>query len=195
MTMITGSYLEPNGDTSTGSVTFTLVPAARDTAGNQRVPSQVRVLLDDTGSFSVDLIPDKDLVDVDGEAQYEVWEQIGRLERKWMLAVRDDDPIDLPSRYPGDVLSPAAVIPVGGPQGPPGRDGSDGADSTVPGPPGATGPKGPAGDEGPEGPPGPAWSGAHRELGGLSADDHLQYLTSSRGDIRYYTKSEAVYYV
>lgn len=160
MTLVTGTYLLPGdgAQPASGYIRFTLQPAAMDTSGNQRVCAPVYASLDPaTGSFSIELVPDSDLV-VAGDAVYEVAEFVDGCHRApWFLFIADDAPIDLPSRYPGTTVSGAAVLPVPGPQGERGEPGDTGAagpqgpagaDSTVPGPAGPAGPAGPQGEPG-----------------------------------------------
>lgn len=105
---------------------------------------------------------------------------------------------------------PVGVRGAVGPVGPAGPRGEQGAQSVVAGPSGSLGPRGfpgPAGSvgyPGSEGQPGPQGSQGppgndgkdgdgvteHSQLTGLAADDHAQYLTTSRGDDRYYTQSQ-----
>lgn len=56
---------------------------------------------------------------------------------------------------------------------------------------GPTGPQGPAGPQGEVGPVGPTGGVTdHGLLTGLTDDDHPQYHTDARGDVRYYTRAE-----
>lgn len=130
---VTGTYLRADGSPDHGHIDFCLVQEAVDVAGDQRTGSVVRAPLDDTGSIDVLLVPDADLVGVDGDAVYAVSERIGGMHRDWWLHIPDDaeSPIDLPSRHPGEPAGNVALLPLPGPegpQGPPGADGSDGAD-------------------------------------------------------------------
>lgn len=115
MTLVSGTYTRPAGQPDTGRVTFTLVPPAIDDTGDQRTPGSETVLLDATGSFSVDLVPDSDLVNLtEGSAVYAVREQVGAMDRAWFVILTDDVPVDLPSRYPGSEGWDGAILPVGG---------------------------------------------------------------------------------
>ncbi len=76
-----------------------------------------------------------------------------------------------------------------GPQGVPGADGDDGATGPQ-GPIGLTGPQGEVGPQGLQGEPGDDAPADHGLLTGLGDDDHTQYLNNTRGDVRYYLKSE-----
>ncbi len=157
MTLVTGRWLRPDLQPDVGYVKFTLMPAARDSDGNQITCTSVFAVLDSDGRLSIDLVPDPALV-VDGTAVYEVHENVGQCERKWLLVLDGGtDPVDLPSRWPGDTVSGAAVLPVPGPAGEPGPPGETGpagpqgpagADSTVPGPIGPAGPQGDPGEPG-----------------------------------------------
>ena len=122
MTLITGTWLKPDLTPDTGYIRFTLQPAARRSSGEQITCTPVFAVLDETGSISVDVVPDPDLI-VDGTAVYHVFEEVGGCTRSWMLALDGGDPVDLPSRYPGDSVSGAAVLPLPGPQGPTGPQG------------------------------------------------------------------------
>jgi hypothetical protein len=75
----------------------------------------------------------------------------------------------------------AAAGPKGdtGAQGPQGPIGPAGTASTVPGP------------QGPQGIQGVPGTTNHSALTGLANDDHTQYHTDARGDVRYYTKTAA----
>jgi len=126
MTVVAGTYQRPDGLPDYGWVQFALVPPARLDDGTQVTSSAVRVSLDASGSFTVDLVPDPDLRGVDGTAVYEVTEHVGGLERCWLLAVTDDNPIALPDRYPGTALSPSPVVPVPGDKGDKGDQGDQG---------------------------------------------------------------------
>jgi hypothetical protein len=130
MALVSGRYASPAdpGVPAVGKIWFTLQPAAVDAGGVQRTQGPVVVALDDQGSFSVDLVPDSELVGVNGVATWRVDERIVGLARSWWLAIVDDQPVDLPTAYPGDELAPYAVlVPHPGPPGPPGPAGPSGA--------------------------------------------------------------------
>lgn len=150
MTTVSGTYLVADDTPARGEVVFQLTPPAMDVDGNQRTSEPVRAPLDNLGAFTVDLIPDPDLV-VDGQALYVVTENVSGLNgRTWNLLV-DGAPIDqLGDLYPGTALAPGAVVPVPGPVGPQGATGATGATGPT-GPTGATGPQGPTGDTGAQG--------------------------------------------
>lgn len=125
MTVVSGTYLRAGDGTApaSGYIRFILQPAARDSSGAQRWPTPVYAQLDDAGSFTIDLVPDADLVDVDGTAIYEVVEWLDGIKRgPWTLALIDATPVDLPERYPGDtyVAGSAAAALIPGPAGAPG---------------------------------------------------------------------------
>ena len=132
MTTVTGTYLLPTGEPANGYVKFELCPQALDVDGAQRVCEPVYAMLDPvTGSFTIDLVPDADLVGVDGDAVYLVTEYVEACRRPaWYLHLADDTAVDLPSRYPGDANAPGAVLPLPGPQGP---QGEVAVDSTITG--------------------------------------------------------------
>lgn len=149
MTTVTGTYLLPTGDPATGYVRFTLCPQARDVDGAQRVCEPVYAMLDPvTGAFTIELVPDAELVDVAGQAVYEVAEFVESCQRApWYLLVADDSPIDLPAMWPGETAAPGVVI-TPGPEGPPGQDGAPGPEGSPgqDGAPGAPGQDGAAGE-------------------------------------------------
>ena len=155
MTAVTGRFVDAAGNPAEGYIRFTLHPAAMSTDGEQVTCAPVYGILVD-GALDIDLIPDSDLV-VDGTAVYRVDEFITDCRRSWWLVLTDSDPVDLPSRYPGDTVGDVAVVPVPGPQGPVGPVGPP---STVPGP---QGPQGDTGPPGPQGVPGPDGRGAEWE--------------------------------
>jgi Collagen triple helix repeat (20 copies) len=150
MTTVTGRYVTASMLPASGYIRFTPQPSGLIDTGEQVVCQPVYAMLDTSGSFTIDLVPDDAYVNVDGSAVYEVAEFITDCRRCWYLFLPDDTPVDLPSRYPGDSITGAAVVPVPGPQGDTGPQGPVGPV----GPQGDTGPQGPQGDVGPEGPQG-----------------------------------------
>ena len=125
MAAVTGTYRDAQGDPASGYIRFTLKPPALTVDGDQVVCSPVYAILDPAGHLAIDLIPDSELV-VDGVAVYEVAEYLDGCHRTWHLALVDDQPVDLPSRYPGDPAGDVAVLPVPGPRGPEGERGPQG---------------------------------------------------------------------
>ena len=133
MTAVTGTYRDAAGEPSRGYIRFTLHPAAMSSDGEQVTCAPVYGILDSAGFLNIDLIPDSDLV-VDGTAVYEVAEFIDDCRRTWWLILTDEEPVDLPSRFPGDTVGDVAILPVPGPRGP---QGLVAVDSTLTGPPGS----------------------------------------------------------
>ena len=124
---VSGTYQLPDGSPSSGQVKFRLMPAIIDLTGTQITAELVQVPLDATGFFTVDLMAEGELeagLVANGPIAYKVIESIDGLHRMWDLYVPDTTAINLPERYPGDVLSgTSAVLPVPGPPGPPGEGG------------------------------------------------------------------------
>jgi len=135
MTTVAGTYLTASGQPASGYIRFTPMPSGLLDTGEQVTCQPVYAMLDTSGSFTIDLFPDDDYINLTGESVYEVAEFITDCRRCWYLFLADDTAVDLPSRYPGDSAGSAAILPVPGPQGPEGAEGPQG-------------PQGPQGDPG-----------------------------------------------
>jgi hypothetical protein len=129
MITISGTYADPSDAAvpAAGQVSLLLDPQDRTDDLVQRTQGPLTAVLDDTGSFSLD-VPDSSSFSA-GESQWHVRESISGLTRVWTLhlaAADDGRKVDLPSRYPGLDEQRYAVLPLPGPEGPAGPEGAPG---------------------------------------------------------------------
>ncbi len=187
MAQVTGRFIRADGEPAGGYIRFTPMPPGVLATGEQVVAQPVYAMLDAAGQVSVDLVPDSAYINLDGSSVYEVAEYLTDSRRRWHLHIATDQPVDLPSRYPGDHAPTAAILPLPGPQGAPGpqgepgprgETGAPGADSTVPGP------AGPAGPAGPQGAPGDLTQAAADARYVNSAGDTMTGNLTMQGDYR-----------
>lgn len=194
-------YTDPDGTPAQGFVLFW--PSTVMINDGTTAPSRVRADLDSIGEVTTLLCANDDAGTSPATGAYYFVEEhiVGAPVRRYSVVI--------PSAGSGTIqLSslatlespPMPTFPAPGPQGDPGEDGTDGTDGvsitgasvdgsghliltrSVGSPIDAgavVGPQGPAGS-----------SGNHSTLSNLTADDHAQYHNDTRGDARYYTKSQ-----
>ncbi|MFI9271877.1 hypothetical protein ACIGXM_14320 [Kitasatospora sp. NPDC052896] len=173
-TVLTGRYVDPQGNPLQGSVTFTPPDALTLSGAHAMAQQPATVVLDANGQFAVGLIANDNSGMSPVGWTYRVTERItsptavptpGRrspLREYHILLPQDPPTVDLSELVPATPYA-GRYLPVVGPSGPAGPAGAIGPVGPagpqgvpgVPGPTGGVGPTGPAGLPGPQGAVGP----------------------------------------